>query len=432
MNDQALPCAIDMEKAVLGSCLLFGKHVDSARVLLRPGDFFLDGHARIFTAIVRLDDADKAIDPLTVTQQLIDSKELPAAGGAAYVSELTTGVPRRISIDDWVAIVKEKARLRKLVRMAEIISSSSYEQGDGAIDIVSRAQDSIQAILDDSDTDNPHVSAYSVPELDRFEQERRMERPAGLSYGLPQLDAMTGGMRPGEVCLVGARSGVGKTALACQIIAANCATGIPCHFFSLEMTRAQILRRLWAIVSGVAYKRISDAWLANVDDAARIREAAAAVAEWPLRIHDQSEMHLSQIVASARVSIRRHGSQLVCVDYAQEVNAEGKDQRTKTMAVAQGLTRMVKHEPASLVLLSQLVKGNRESYNKPPILSDLIESGKLENVAHVAILLHRGWDEESGRITEDAEILVPKQRRGDTGTLKARFNRKLVTFEEIA
>ena len=428
--NEALPSAVDMERAVLGSCLLSPQHVDSARVLLRAADFYLDGHRRIFAAIIRLDDAERAIDPLTATQELVDSKELQAAGGAGYVSDLTTGVPRRISIDDWVGIVKEKARLRKLIEMAQRISSNAYDQGDEAISIVSRAQDSIQAILDDSDTDNPHVSAYSVPELDRFERERRLTRPAGLSYGLPKLDAMTGGMRPGEVCLVGARSGVGKTSLACQVIAANCAAGIPCHFFSLEMTRAQILRRMWAIVSGVAYKRISDAWLANVDDTARIREAAAAVAEWPLRIHDQSEMHLSQIVASARVSIRRHGSQLVCVDYAQEVNAEGKDQRTKTMAVAQGLTRMVKHEPATLILLSQLVKGNRESYNKPPIMSDLIESGKLENVAHIAILLHRGWDEDAGRITEDAEILVPKQRRGDTGTIQARFNRRSVIFEE--
>lgn len=432
MIEIPLPSAVDAEKAILGSCLLSRQDVDSARVALRSEDFFLDGHKRIFGAIVKLDDADKAIDSLTVTQQLTDSKELPAAGGAGYVSDLTTGIPRRVSISDWVAIVKEKARLRKLINLAERISSDSYTQSDEAMSIVSRTQDGIQAILDDSDIDNPHVSSYSVSELDRFEQERRTQRPTGLSYGLPRLDAMTGGMRPGEVCLIGARSGVGKTALACQIIAANCVAGIPCHFFSLEMTRSQILRRMWAIQSGVSYKRTSDAWLANVDDAARIREAAAAVTEWPLRIHDQSEMHLSQIIASARISIRRHGSQLICVDYAQEVNAEGKDQRVKTMAVAQGLTRMVKHEKASLILLSQLVKGNRDSYNKPPILSDLIESGKLENVAHVAILLHRGWDAEVGRTTEDAEILVPKQRRGDTGTLKAKFNRKLAIFEEVA
>jgi replicative DNA helicase len=423
--------ALDLERAILGACLLYAQHIDAARVLLKASDFALDGHRRIFAAITRLDDADRAVDPLTVMQDLTDRKELPAAGGPAYISDLTTGIPRRPSIDDWVGTVKDKAKLRKLLAMAERVIAAAYDQGEEPLAIVSRAQDAIQAVLDDSDTDNPHVAAYSVPELDRFEQERRLTRPAGLTYGLPRLDAMTGGMRPGEVCLVGARSGVGKTALACQVIAANCLAGIACHFFSLEMTRAQILRRLWSIVSVVPYKRISDAWLANVDDAARIREAAAAVAEWPLRIHDQSEMHINQIVASARVSIRRHGTQFVCVDYAQEVNADGKDQRTKVMAVAQGLTRMVKHEPATLMLLSQLVKGNRESYNKPPIMSDLIESGKLENVAHVALLLHRGWDEDAGRITDEAEILVPKQRRGDTGTIRAKFNRKTVTFEEV-
>lgn len=431
MIDQPRPTSIEAERTILGACLLDSKHVDSARRLLRPGDLSLDGHRRIFAAIGRLDDADKAVDLLTVTQALRDSKELDAAGSAAEISDLTTGIPRKLSIDDYVGIVKEKAKLRNIIELSNIAESSAYGQSDGSTAIISRIQDSLQAILDDSDTDNLHVSAYSIAELDRFEQERRLTKNTGLPFGLPKLDAMTGGMRPGEVCLVGARSGVGKTSLACQVIATNCKIGIPCHYFSLEMTRAQILRRLWAIVSGVAYKRISDAWLANVDDTARIRDAAAEVAGWPLRIHDQSEMHLTQIVASARISIRRHGTQFVCVDYAQEVNADGKDQRTKTMAVAQGLTRMVKHEPATLMLLSQLVKGNRDSYNRPPIMSDLIESGKLENVAHVAILLHRGWDEEAGRITEDAEILVPKQRRGDTGTIKAKFNRRSVIFEEV-
>jgi replicative DNA helicase len=425
-----LPSSPEAERTVLGSMLLDSKHLDGARLAVKEPDFSLDGHQRIFSAMCRLDDTDRAVDIVTLMQALQDSKELQACGGAAYLAALTEGLPRTISIDDYTRIVKEKSRLRKVIKLAELATTQSLDQTDEAISIIGRVQDNIQAILDDTDCDNPHVSAYSVETLDKFEQDRRLQRSTGLSYGLAKLDEMTGGMRPGEVVIVGARSGVGKTSLACQVIVANCMVGIPVHFFSLEMTRAKILHRLWSIVSGVAFARIRRPWLANIDDAARVRLAAAEVAEWPLRIHDQSEMHLSQIVAASRISIRRHGSRLVIVDYAQEVNADGKDERTKTMATARGLTRMIKHEPASLMLLSQLVKGNRESYNKPPVISDLIESGKLENVAHVAILLHRGWDEAASKISEDAEILIPKQRDGDTGAIAARFNRRTVTFEE--
>jgi replicative DNA helicase len=431
MMDQIMPHSAEMEKTILGACLLEAKNIDVARVLLKPEDFYLDGHRRVFAAIARLNDKDRAADIQTVIQELTDSKELSAAGGPTQVSSLPDGVPRRMSIDDYVRIVKDKAKLRRIIEMSVQAQTAAYDQSFSPINVISALQDRIEAVLDDTESDNPHVSAYSMKALDKFEKERRSKKPAGLAFGLPKLDAMTGGMRPGEVCLVGARSGVGKTSLVCQTLAVNCAGGVPCHLFSLEMTRDQILERLWSIVSGVAYTRVTNPKLANIDDVARIREAVETVASWPLRIHDQSEMHLSQIIASSRLSIRRHGTELICVDYAQEVNADGKDARTKVMAVASGLTRMVKHEKAALMLLSQLVKGNRESYNRTPIMSDLIESGKLENVAHVAILLHRGWDEEKGRIKEESEILVPKQRRGATGTIQATFNRKLAIFEEV-
>ena len=426
-----LPAADDIERAILGSCLLDQKHVDSARVLLRPADFHLDSHRRIFSAISSLDDADGKVDLITVTEALNRRKELNGIGGVSYLAGLTEGLPRRPSIEDYVAIVKEKSKRRKLIQMAEQITAGAMDVADNSLSIVSRCQDSLQAILDDSDTDNPHVAAYSASELNTFESERKKENAQILLYGLAGLDIATGGMRHGEVTLVGARPGVGKTSIACQVITANCIAGVACSFFSLEMTRAQILRRLWSIVSGVPFARIRRPWLANTDDVARIREAADTVVQWPLRIRDKSEMHVSEITASARVDIRRHSAQLILVDYAQEVDADGNDERTRVMRVAKGLTRMIKHEPAALMLLSQLVKGNRDSYNRAPIVNDLVESGKLEQVAHTILLLHRQWDEEQGRIAEDAEIIMPKQRGGDTATIRAKFNRRTVVFEEV-
>lgn len=424
-----LPADVEIEKTILGACLLEDEYVDEARVVLNASDFFLDSHRRIFAAIMRLDNANLSVDTITVCQALKESKELDSVG-VGYVSDLTTGVPRKISFKDYVGIVKEHARRRKLIALSEAAIAAA-EDADKPIGIMARMQDGIQGILDDSDVDDPSVGSYSVKALDRFHQQKRLTESPGLSFGLKALDESTGGMRPGEVALVGARSGIGKTALVCQALVENCRAGIRCCFFSLEMTRFQVLERLWSIVSGVAYKKITDPWLANVDDSARVEAAAAEVAEWPLDIHDKGEMHLSQIVAIARIAIRRKGAKLIAVDYAQEVNSDGSDVRTRVMATAQGLKAMIKHESATLILLSQLLKGNRDSNNKAPIVSDLIESGKLENIAHVIILLHRTWDEEARRISSEAAIIIPKQRRGETGIIQAKFNKKIVIFEGV-
>jgi replicative DNA helicase len=429
MNTELL-AATDIEKTVLGACLQDSEALHVARLTLRPADLSLDGHRRIYAAACKLDDLNRGVDIITVSQALEDSQEISAAGGWAYIADLTSLLPRHIAVGDYVSVLKEKARLRALGTVLQ--RSLDMLTGADSSQVVSGLQDGLQAILDDTDADNPHVSAYSVSELDSYERERRGGRSVGLPFGLGRLDAMTGGLRDGEVCIVGARPGIGKTSLACQAIANNCAAGRACHFFSLEMTRGQILRRLWSIVSGVAYKRIKDGWLSSGDDAARVQAAAGIVTEWPLRIHDKSEMHLSQIVANARLSIQRHNSRLIVVDYAQNVNSDAKDMRHAVIQTATALTSMIKHERASLMLLSQLAKGNRDSYSRRPVLADLLESGKLEQVAHLAILLHREWDEEQGRTGEAAELNVAKQRGGDTGIIEARFNRKTVIFEEAA
>jgi replicative DNA helicase len=428
--ERGLPANIDAERSILGAILLDEKALDEAQSVLHASDLALDSHRRIFGAMLKLSRLEKTVDLVTLPAALVDSGEIEAVGGMAYLFSLTEGLPRRISIGAYVKIVKEKSQLRQLIGICESAITRAGDQ-DEALSVINGIQDGLQEVLDDSQTDEPLVQAYSVDALNAFHAARKLERSPGLSYGNPELDEFTGGMMDGEVTLVGARSGVGKTSEMCQAVAANCVVEIPSHIFSLEMTRPQILRRLWSIVSGVPYKVISEPWRANADHVERIQNAAAQVATWPLRIHDQSELHLSKIIGLARVSMRRFGTRFVAVDYAQEVAAEGRDERTKVMAVAKGLAGMIKHEKASLMLLSQLVKMNRESYNKPPMVGDFIESGKLENVAHVILMLHRGWDEESSRISDEAEIIIPKQRRGETGVLRARFNRRTLTFEGV-
>lgn len=430
-TEQPLPASIEAERTLLGAILRRPEAYYEAAALISEHDFYLSAHMRVFRQFAAMAEAEQIIDTETLSQALRDSGELEAIGGRPYVWALQDAALKSSKAAPYCQIILEKSRLRSLIAACERITLRAQDGSEKALDLVGAIQDDLESVTA-HEADDPCVRAYSVAALDKFERERKSQQTSGISYGVgPELDSFTGGMRPGEVTVVGARSGVGKTSLACQAIAANCKAGLPCALFSLEMTREQILRRLWSIYSKVPYKCITDPWLSTPMQAEMVQEAGLAVAEWPLRIYDREDLSLGRILAFARICIRRHNTRFIAIDYAQEVDAPGRDERSKVMLVCRRLTRLVKHEPCSLMLLSQLVKTRREDYGKPPVVGDLIESGKLENVAHLVLLLHRGWDEEGRRIAEDAELIVPKQRRGDTGVLRAKFNRKTAIFEEV-
>jgi replicative DNA helicase len=427
--ERALPASIQAERSILGGILLDDTLIDEASAALKDDEFHLDSHRRIFRAMCDMQELQRKVDLVTLMDELDKRSWLGAIGGAAYLFSLTEGLPRKISLHEYIRVVKEKAALRSLIILC---NTASAEASDGAepTSIIGRIQDGMEAILNRDEMDDPHVKSYTISVLDEFERARHMQAENFLSYGLTNLDQATdGGMRDGEVTVVGARSGVGKSTLMLMAARANCEAGIPVHLFSLEMTRKQILNRLWAMVSGVPYKKIRRPMLANLEDAALVRNAAEVVLDWPLRIHDKSELHLSKIAALARLSIRRHGSRLIVVDYAQRVTADGKDERSKVSSVSSQLTNMIKHEPAHLMLLSQLRKVDREYYSKPPHVGDLRETGQLENDAHTVILLHRGWDETNQCIAHEGQAIIPKQRNGETGLVDFKLNPVTVEFE---
>ena len=430
--DRPLPASLDAERSLLGSILLEGDRLVEVRGEISKEDFSLDAHRRVFASMCSLEDEGLAVDLVTVTQDLTDKKQAQAVG-IAYLASFTENLPRRLSLGSYIAIVREKTHLRRLASLAQSALLRSCDESEDPTSIIAAIQDELTGILEDSqEGDNPLVSSYLVSVMNDLEASRQRPKEAGKSYGLASLDSFTGGMRDGEVTVVGARSGVGKSSLMCQAAVANCRAGSAVHLFSLEMTRAQVIHRIIAIISGVPFRHIDRPEFATDEQMMRIRRAGTEMAGWPLRIHDQSELHIDQIVGLARLSIRRHGSRFVAVDYAQNVRADGRDERTRVSDTSRKLTQMIKHEPASLMLLSQLRKVDREHYSKPPVIADLRETGQLENDAHVVLLLHRGWDEDAARIANEAEILVPKQRRGETGVIRARFSGSSVTFAEAS
>jgi replicative DNA helicase len=418
------------ERAILAAFMNFPEsYFDCA--LLRTEDFYLDSNRQIFRAIAQLNADGTTVNLVTLSNELSAAKLLSSIGGVSYLSMLDREVvPQRHAVIDYMRLIKEAAKRRRIHKLSSQIMSDSMDGSETPDSISARWEESMMQIIDDRDDDNSHVSATLVKTLDLIERERNREPGMlGLSYGVPALDEVTSGMHPGEITVLGGRSSVGKSSLMIQAAIANCRAGIGAHLFSLEMTRDQVYRRILSVISGVPFYRFRDPRHMSDHDAHRKNLAAEQLAQWPLRVDERSDIDVSQITSLARLSIRRHGTRFVGVDYAQIVNGPGKDERTRVAGVSRSLTSMVKHENCSLMLLSQLRKVKQEEYDKAPHISDLRETGQLENDAHVVLLAHRGWDSELGRIASDGQILIPKQRSGETGTVNVTFDRNFVVFK---
>jgi replicative DNA helicase len=423
----ANPYAEHEEKSVLGTIMWNGLSAMHQCLQLRPEHFYLPTHQDVFRTCQQILAKQSDIDATLVATQLghsIGSEQW------AYIESLTDGIYKGFDPSGRVATVLEKWKLRKGLNLCSSYAAAFATGEQNSAETLASLQTEIFAVMEQStEGDDPQVSAYSDAAWDRFNEKARGGVGPGLSYGLGPLDSFTNGMQPGQVTVVGARSGVGKSSLMKQAAAANLMKGVPVSMFSLEMSRDEILAGLWAIQSGVEYRKVIRPYLCNHAEHTALELAKDRVKNWPLRIYEDADLNLNQIVAYAQMDVRRHGTQLVCVDYAQNVEAEGRDERTKVASVSRSLTKMAKTEKCSLLLLSQLRKVPHEAYKHPPTVADLRETGQLENDAHTVVLLHRGWDDESCRVSNEATLIVGKNRHGSPGALRARFNPSTVCFE---
>ena len=430
MEQITVPHSLDAERTVLGCILLDNLAFAEAAMSITSQHFYLSSHREIYLTMGEMLASDRPVDIITLAEELASRGVLSSIGGRVYLFTLTENLPRRTNVAEYAAILCRKRLQRRVMAMAQDAMARAQGNDESPVEILAQlAAEADECVYGSGGGDEPLVMAYSIAALNRFHEQRSGNAIQGCSYGLPVLDEFTGAMRPGEVTVVGARSGVGKSSLMTQMAVANCRSGIPVHLFSLEMTREQVLRRIWSIVSGVPFKVIDNPTRANASEVHAVSNAAELVSQWLLRIHDSGDLDIGQIVALARGSIRKYGTRVIAVDYAQNVADDARDERTRVSNVSRKLTRMIKHEKCALMLLSQLRKVDRESYSKPPHVGDLRETGQLENDAHLVVLLHRGWNDDEGRISSDAEVIVPKQRSGDTGILQAHFNRQTVIFE---
>jgi replicative DNA helicase len=357
--------------------------------------------------------------------ELTREGQLESVGDAGYVSSLLDGVPDRASIAHHIQTLRKLAQRRRVIAACE--ASAARALDDDPLDVIGDLTGTLSAIASGTDDPGADSASRATDEAltDWERQNSRTTELIGIPTGLPSLDRLTCGFRSGEYVIIGAWPGQGKSALACQIAAANCMAGNTVHFFSLEMSKPEILKRMWASRSGVPFWRIHTARCDVEAATSQVRAAAVEVARWPLLIAADS-WPVERIVARAKARIRRFKTALVIVDFLQNVPHNERDPRLGINHVSAGLRELAKSIQVPVIAFSQL---RRTEHRTRPTMFDLRESGQLEQDAHFVGLLHRPMNENNQLSGEDL-LIVDKHRHGPLGDILLRFNSQRMEFEE--
>jgi replicative DNA helicase len=438
--ERPLPHNAEAERSILGAVLLDNHALNAAVERLRPEDFFVPQHRHIFERMVQLGEKQQAIDTITLMEDLARSGELEAAGGVAYLSQLADGLPRVTNVDHYARIVKEKAILRSLIYSASVIQEQALAAGDDADVILDRAESSIFQLAED----RVKVGLIGVKDLvkDGYERLEKIfsegRRITGLATGYSGLDNETAGLQPSELVILAARPSMGKTALALNI-AENVAlrNREPVAVFSLEMSKESLLLRLLASHARVDAHKFRTGHM-NRDDWGRVTASLAELGDAPIWIDDSASSTVLEMGAKARRLKRDRGLSLVIVDYIQLVvpstNRRNANRQEEVSSISRALKALAKELKVPVVVLSQLTRAPEREDRKPQ-LSDLRESGAIEQDADVVLFINRPNfyktdipEEERAR----AELIIAKQRNGPTGSLNFVFLSRHTRFEEAA
>ena len=430
--ERAIPSSLDTERSILGCILLENEHWLEASQHLSYYDFLLDSHRRIYWAMEDMLKTGKPVDILTLAEELRRRKEIEAAGGVAYLASLTEGLPRRLSIHEYIEIVAEKSRLRQTVEVAERLVASALDQSTPAMDLIAAVDKELLAISAMS-ANAPSLETQCLGAFEEIERQRSGEAPMFLATGIQGLDMAIGGLPFGELTILAARPGQGKSALIAQLIVRHAWRGTASHVFSIEMTAKQILRRIFAHVSGVSFHKLRHPEIMSQDEHERVRAATLDVASWPLVIDDTSTITAEQIANRARLLKRKHNTQFIAVDYLQKMSFSRRisDRFAEVGDACVRMARLAKDEQVALLLLSSLTEKTGARANDEPTIDDLRASGDIKFEGSNILLLHRVTDRATGEHERDGDIIIGKARNDKTGRVRVHFNTQFLQFEDI-
>jgi replicative DNA helicase len=437
--DRQPPQDITAEQSVLGGMLLSKDAIANVVEVMRTQDFYRPAHQAVFDCILDLYGRGEPADPVTVSAELERRGELLRVGGAPYLHTLISTVPTAANAGYYAEIVAGKALLRRLVEAGTRIVQLGYHGADGADvdEVVDRAQAAVYEVTERRmSEDYVALEELLQPTMDEIDAiASRGGASAGVPTGFTDLDAVTNGLHPGQMVIIAARPGIGKSTLGLDL-ARSCSVthGMTSVIFSLEMSRTEIVMRL---LSAEAKIRLADMRSGRMsdDDWTRLARRMGEISDAPLFIDDSPNMTMMEIRAKARRLKQRHDLRLIVVDYMQLMTS-GKKVESRQQEVSEfsrHLKLLAKELEVPVVTISQLNRGPEQRTDKKPMLADLRESGSLEQDADMVMLIHRpdAWERDDPRAGE-ADLILAKHRNGPTATVTVAHQLHYSRFYDMA
>lgn len=432
------PHSIEAEQAVIGAIFLVPDAMSSASEFLIPQDFYRPSHQRIFQVMMQLSDRGEPIDLLTVTNALNSSKLLEEVGGVSYLTELADAVPTAANISYYTKIVEEKSVLRRLIRTATDIVTESFNREDEIEDVLSEAE---KNILDVSNRQNANafknIKDVLIDVYDNIEQlHEQTGDVTGIPTGFKDLDHITSGFQRNDLIIVAARPSVGKTAFALNV-AQNVAikTDENVAIFSLEMGADQLVSRMLCAEGNIDAQRLRTGNL-ETEDWTKLTMAMGSLSNAGIFIDDSPGIRVNEIRSKCRRLKQEHGLGMILIDYLQLIQGSGanaKENRQQEVSeISRSLKGLARELEVPVIALSQLSRGVEQRQDKRPMMSDLRESGSIEQDADIVGFLYRDdyYDKESEK-QNIIEIIIAKQRNGPVGTVELAFVKEYNKFVDL-
>lgn len=441
MDDRMPPQNNEAEQSVLGSILLDPTALISSMEYIQTNDFYRNAHQLIFQAMIDLNDRNEEIDVVTVANLLETNNQLEDAGGSPYLAELSNIVPTAANVEYYAKIVEERSLLRRLIQASTDIISDTYDETDDVSGILDAAE---QKILEVSERKNrsgfvkiSDVLRDSMEEIDQLY--KNDEEITGLSSGYRALDLMTTGLHEDELIILAARPGVGKTAFALNIAQnIGTSTGENVAIFSLEMGATQLVNRMLCAEGTINANHLRTGQLTE-EEFEKLFVAMGSLSKANIFIDDTPGIRVSEIRAKARRLMQERGELgLIIIDYLQLIEGSGRESRQQEVSeISRQLKRLAMELSVPVIAISQLSRSVEQRQDKRPILSDLRESGSLEQDADIVAFLYREdyyrneEDEEDEADDNVVEVLIEKNRSGARGTVKLLFIKEYNKFSSL-
>ncbi|RDI40893.1 replicative DNA helicase [Falsibacillus pallidus] len=436
-NDRIPPQNIEAEQAVLGAIFLEPASLTVASEVLIPDDFYRSSHQKIYNVILKLSDVGKAIDLITVSEELGAAKELEDVGGISYLSELAAAVPTAANIEYYARIVEEKSLLRRLIRTATNIAKDGYSREDEVEALLGEAEKNIMEVAQRKNAGAFHnIKDVLVRTYDNIELlHNRQGDITGIATGFAELDRMTAGFQRNDLIIVAARPSVGKTAFALNI-AQNVATKTEENvaIFSLEMGAEQLVMRMLCAEGNINAQNLRTGSLTD-EDWRKLTMAMGSLSNSGIFIDDTPGIRITEIRSKCRRLKQEHGLGMILIDYLQLIQGSGRsgeNRQQEVSEISRSLKELARELQVPVIALSQLSRGVEQRQDKRPMMSDIRESGSIEQDADIVAFLYRDdyYDKESEN-KNIIEIIIAKQRNGPVGTVSLAFVKEYNKFVNL-